>query len=99
MLPSQLAAICLFFTIYILLRINFTIIEIYLYLKKLESIACYLAHKWILLICINLKILHVLYFLLFEKIFVNKYSLKINSDNNLITVFVPNQMKLEYYLR
>jgi len=41
---------------------------IYVYLNKLGSIACYLAYKQIPLICINLLILHFLYFLLFEKI-------------------------------
>jgi len=37
------------------------IIEIYVYLNKLESIACYSAHNQIILIYINLLILHFLY--------------------------------------
>jgi len=58
-----------FSTIDILCAIYLNIIEIYLYLNKLGSIACYLAHKEIPLICINLLILHFLYFWFFEKIF------------------------------
>jgi len=53
---------------YIFCTIYLNIIEIYVYLNKLGSIACYLAQKQIPLICINLLVLHFLYFLLFEKI-------------------------------
>jgi len=63
---SQLDAIN-FGTIYNLCAIYLNVIEIYVYLNKLESIVCYLVHKSIPVIYINLLILHILYFLLFEK--------------------------------
>jgi len=73
---------------YILCAIYLNIIEIYLYLNKLESIACYLAHKETPLISINLSFCIFYTSRCLKRYFGNKYSLKIMSIINVLLFFL-----------
>jgi len=92
MLPSKTLFIYLG-TIYILCAIYLNIIEIYVYFNKFGPIACYLAHKEIPSICINLLFCIFYTSCCLERHFGNKYSLKTMSITNVLVFFCPTQIR------